>query len=128
MNKEDKTITLSTLNHSWFIDIDGTICKHNGYKIDGHDTLLPGTKEFFEHIPTDDMIVIVTSRTDEYKDETIKFLNENNIRYNQIIFNCPYGERIIINDDKPSGLHCGMAINLKRDEGLSLKIVEDEKL
>ena len=124
-----KEIVLSSLNHTWFIDIDGTICKHNGYKIDGHDTLLPGAKEFFESIPKEDLIVFVTSRTDEYKELTISFLKENNIRYNQIIFNAPYGERIVVNDNKPSGLEMGKSINLTRDEGLAnLRVAIDTKI
>ena len=42
-----KSIEVSALPKTWIMDIDGTICKHNGYKIDGHDTLLPGAKDFF---------------------------------------------------------------------------------
>ena len=30
------------LSHTWFIDIDGTILKHNGYLIDKKDTILKG--------------------------------------------------------------------------------------
>ena len=112
---ESNDLDLSPLGHSWVLDIDGTIVKHNGYKIDGKDSLLPGAKEFLEQIPEDDLIIFLTSRTDDYKDQTILFLKENNIRYDHIIFNAPYGERIIVNDDKPSGLHCSVAINLKRD-------------
>ena len=33
-----KTMTLSTLSKTWIFDLDGTIVKHNGYKIDGYDT------------------------------------------------------------------------------------------
>ena len=87
MNMESKEIVLSPLGHTWILDIDGTIVKHNGYKIDGNDTLLPGVKEFLNQIPQDDMVIFLTSRTDEYKDLTISFLEENNIRYNHIIFN-----------------------------------------
>ena len=112
-----KELVLSTLGQTWLLDIDGTICKHNGYKVDGYDTLLPGVKEFFNSIPEGDFIIFVTSRTDEYKDLTIKFLKNNSIRFNQIIFNAPYGERIIVNDVKPSGLNTACSIELKRDEG-----------
>ena len=63
MNK----LILSTLAHTWILDLDGTIVKHNGYKLDGTDTLLEGAKEFLEDIPEKDMIVFLTSRTDEYK-------------------------------------------------------------
>ena len=120
----EKQLKLSPLEHTWFIDIDGTICKHNGYKIDGHDTLLPGVKEFLDSIPNGDLIIFVTSRTDEYKDLTIRFMNDNNIRYDQIIFNAPYGERIVVNDNKPSGLVMGKAINIHRDSGLEFYYVD----
>ena len=116
MNK--KELVLSNLNHTWFIDLDGTIFKHNGYKSDGYDTILPGVKEFFDSIPADDFIVLVTSRNSAYKEMTLKGLKENNIKYNEIIFDCPFGERIIINDNKPSDLEMSKSVCLTRNEGL----------
>lgn len=107
---------LSTLSKTWLLDIDGTIVKHNGYKIDGHDTMLPGVKEYLNRIPTEDHIIFLTSRTDEYRDMTIEFLKMNDIRYDEIIFNLPYGERILVNDRKPSGLDMSVAINMNRDK------------
>lgn len=116
LNDEDNTIQLSSLGHTWILDLDGTIVKHNGYKIDGHDTLLDGAKEFLDSIPSKDMVIFITSRTEEYMDQTRNFLEENNIRYHTIINNAPYGERILINDDKPSGLRMAVAINVHRDK------------
>ena len=107
---------LSTLGKTWIFDIDGTLVKHNGYKIDGEDTLLPGVKEYLQNIPQEDFILLVTSRTDEYKQQTIKFLDDNKIPYNQIIFNMPMGERILVNDRKPSGLDMSVAINIDRNK------------
>ena len=75
-----KSIEVSALPKTWIMDIDGTICKHNGYKIDGHDTLLPGAKDFFATIGREDKIIFVTSRTKEYAKMTEKFLTENGIR------------------------------------------------
>ena len=112
---ESNDLVLSPLGHTWILDLDGTIVKHNGYKIDGIDTFLPGAIEFLNQIPKDDLVIFLTSRTDEYKDLTISFLKKNYIRYNHIIFNAPYGERILINDDKPSGMKCSIAVNLERD-------------
>lgn len=109
-------IVLSTLGHTWILDLDGTIVKHNGYKIDGEDSFLPGAKEFLESIPEKDMVVFLTSRTDEYKKETIEFLSKYGIRYDHIIFDAPYGERILVNDDKPSGLKVSVAIRGERDK------------
>ena len=57
-----------------------------------------------------------------------KFMKNNGLRFDQIIFGAPMGERILINDDKPSGLRMAYAINKKRDAKLNLHIVRDEKL
>lgn len=119
---------LSPLGKTWILDIDGTIVKHNGYKIDGHDTLLPGAKEFLQNIPEQDMLIFVTARTDEVREQTIQFLKENDIHYNHIIFNAPYGERILINDRKPSGLNMSVAVNTDRDVFTEDLFIIDETL
>ena len=121
-------LVLSTLGHTWILDLDGTLVKHNGYKIDGEDTFLPGAKEFLKNIPEKDMIVFLTSRDEEYRNLTEQFLNENEIRYEHIIFNAPYGERILINDDKPSGLRMGVVINKDRDSAMNIIVQEDSGL
>ena len=105
-----------TLSHTWFIDLDGTIFEHNGY-LSGEDKLLPNVKELWEKIPTKDYIVIVTGRSNDYKDFTLKSLQEHNLRFNYIIFDLPLGERIVINDIKPSGLECAIAWNVERNKG-----------
>lgn len=111
----EKELILSTLTKTWIFDLDGTLLKHNGYKIDGHDTLLGGIKEYLDAIPENDYILILTSRKDEYKDMTISFLQDNGIRYDQILFNIPMGERIVVNDRKPSGIDMAIAVNLDRN-------------
>ena len=112
---EEKLI-LSTLPKTWIFDLDGTLVKHNGYKLDGKDTLLPGTAEYLSEIPGEDKIVIFTSRTEEYREDTLRFLTENHIRYDSILFNMPMGERIVVNDRKPSGIDMAVAVNLDRDD------------
>ena len=124
----NEVINVSPLNKTWIFDIDGTIVKHNGYKLDGHDTLLDGAKDFLSNIPDGDMIVFITSRTDEYRQLTVDFLKENEIRYDHIIFNAPYGERIIINDKKPSGLLVSLAVNTERDVFTNIKFKTNENL
>ncbi|MBP8968211.1 MAG: hypothetical protein KBG42_02900 [Lachnospiraceae bacterium] len=114
-DKEKDTVVMSTLPKTWILDLDGTLLKHNGYKIDGKDSLLPGALEYIDAIPAEDKIVILTSRTDEYRNMTLDYLKEVGIRYDEIIFNIPYGERIIVNDRKPSGLDMAIAFNLDRD-------------
>ena len=123
-NKNVKTLGLSTLGHTWILDLDGTIVKHNGYLIDGVDTLLDGAKIFLDSIPQKDMIVFITSRKEEFRDVTERFLHDNGIRYDHIIFEAPYGERILINDDKPGGLKTSVALCGKRDQWCGVEIVE----
>lgn len=97
------------------LHIDGTVAKHNDYKFDGYDILLPNVKEFFESIPKQDRTIFVTSRTEDYKETTERFLSENRIRFDSIIYGLPYGERTLINDSKSSGLSLAYAITLRRE-------------
>ena len=106
---------LSTLSKTWILDVDGTIVKHNGYKIDGHDTLLDGVKEFFATLPSDDKVILLTARTGEYLEDLILFLKQHSIRYDNIITGMPMGERILVNDRKPSGLAMAFSVNKDRD-------------
>ena len=123
----EQKITLSPLGHTWIFDLDGTLVRHNGHKERGEE-LLPGAKELLGRIPAEDMIVIVTARKEEVREQTEEFLRANGIRYDHIIFNAPYGERIVVNDRKPSGLNMSVAVNLDRDEIRPLDFVIDETL
>ncbi len=117
---------LSTLPKTWILDLDGTIVKHNGYKLDGKDTLLAGAKEYLDELPEEDRIVILTSREERYREETLKFLKESGIRYDEILFGMPMGERIVVNDRKPSGLSMAVAVNVERNQ-FEMPVVVREK-
>lgn len=119
-------IVMSALPKTWVLDLDGTIVKHNGYKLDGKDTLLEGAHEFLSQIKSEDMVIFITSRKKEYSGITEDFLRENHIRYDHIIFEAPYGERILVNDDKPSGLKMAYAINVSRNDNVDLNIKRNE--
>ena len=113
-------LKLSSLPKTWIFDLDGTILVHNGYK-NGGDRILPGVKEFFDNIPETDHILILTARKEEV-------LKDNGIRYNNILADIPFVERILLNDMKDSGLKTAYAVNLKRDEGLNFSVYIDEDL
>lgn len=121
---EEKLI-LSTLSKTWIFDLDGTLLKHNGYKTDGVDSVLPGAKEYLDAIPICDKIVIFTSRTEQYRQMTLDFLDKKHIRYDEILFDMPMGERIVVNDKKPSGLNMAVALNLERDVFELPKIIRE---
>lgn len=105
----------NNLNHTWFIDLDGTVLKHNGY-LTGEEELLPGVKELWAKIPENDFIVITTGRDESYRESSLKKLRDNGLRYNHAIFGLPLGERIVVNDVKPN-LKTAIAWNVERDKG-----------
>ena len=121
-------LVVSALPKTWILDLDGTIVKHNGYKIDGEDSLLGGAKEFLDSIGSEDMVVFITSRPEEYAGQTETFLKENKIRYDHIIYGAPYGERILVNDNKPSGLCMCYGFRKKRDSAEFPVLREDGSL
>lgn len=111
-----KKIVVSKLSKTWILDLDGTLVKHNGYLIDGEDTLLDGVSDFFATLPSDDKVIILTARTTKYREITLDFLEKKSIRYDEIIFDMPHGERILFNDKKPSGLKTAIAVNVERNQ------------
>ena len=121
-------LVLSNLGHTWILDLDGTILKHNGHLIDGKDSFLPGAREFLRSIPEKDMVIFISSRRKCYKKQSVKFLKENGIRYDYIIFEAPYGERIVINDKKPSGLVTAQAVSINRNGKFDFIFIEDESI
>ena len=123
-----KILKLSNLSHTWLIDIDGTIVKHNGHKIDAQDRLLDGVSEFFAKLPKDDKVILLTARSKSEVANFKAFLTLHKIRFDEIISDLPFGERILINDIKPSGLKTAFAINKVRDEKFDIKVEIDEKL
>lgn len=121
-------LEFSPLAKTWILDVDGTLVKHNGYKIDGYDTLLDGVREFFETLNPDDKVVLLTARKEEYLPALKDFLAKNNIRYDFLLTDMPMGERILVNDRKPSGLDMSFAINKNRDDVFNVAYKINEEL
>jgi hypothetical protein len=112
---------LSKLRKTWFIDIDGTILLHNNDLENILDEVIPSSLEFLKTI-SDDIIILTTSRPKKFKDKTENFLGLHNVKYDQIIYDLPYGERILINDNKKSGLITAYSVSLQRDSGIILDV------
>lgn len=120
-------LILSLHSHTWLIDVDGTILKHNGHRF-GDEEILPGVKDFWKLIPMNDVIILLSARTQSEMKETLKFLDTNQLRYDKVIFGLPKGERILINDQKPEGLLTAIAVNTQRDIGLKSLSIRIDKL
>lgn len=124
----DFMLEMTALGKTWLLDLDGTLVKHNGYKLDGKDTLLPDIGQLLAQIHPEDTVVILTSRKREQRKETEFFLQKHGIPYDHIIFELPYGERILINDKKPSGRKMAFAVNTQRDEAYRLNIIRNSEI
>ena len=74
------------------------------------------------------MIIFLTARSTYEKEHTLRFLKENNVRDDHIIFNAGQGERIMINDMKPDGHVTAYAVNTKRDRFCRTEFVTDINL
>jgi len=107
-------LVLSRLPKTWFIDVDGVIFVHNSHLAEG-DQLLSGIKEFIDTLPSEDRVILVSARLEEFRAATEASLHRYSIRYDQLILGLPVGERILINDEKPDGLKTAIAINTIRD-------------
>lgn len=118
---------LSPLPKTWIFDLDGTLVIHNGY-LKGKDIVLAGVKKFFSKIPESDFILILTARDEKNKKQIEQFLFENGLRFDQIIYGVPVGERILFNDRKPSGLQMAYAVNSDRNQWSDLEVEIDQDL
>ena len=128
MDLEPEKLNISPMPKTWILDLDGTLLVHDGPYILGKDEFLPGAREFLDSIPKRDMIIFLTARSDYEKPHTMRFLKENNVRYDHIIFNAGEGERIMINDMKPDGLVTAYAVNTVRDRFCKTEFVTDSSM
>lgn len=121
-------LTLSALAHTWMFDVDGTILAHNGH-LTQQERVLPGVKEFWDRIPQRDCIILLSAREEMYRDATLAFICAAGLRFDFAHFGLPTGERVLVNDAKPSGLSTAYACNVQRNAGLgSLHYLEDASL
>ena len=121
-------LVLSPLPKSWLLDLDGCIVRHNGH-LEGNDELLIGVAEFWQSIPVADRIIVMSSRPETERQAIMDFFVARSLRVDHIILGLPHGERICVNDTKPSGLRTAVAINVPRDVGLrAVAYVVDKSL
>ena len=123
MTPPEASLRLSTLPHTWLIDVDGVVVAHNGH-LRGDETLLPGVRELWATIPTADRIVLLSARGEEHRAATLALMAAHGLRVDHTLFGLPAGERILINDTKPGGLRTALALNVVRDAGLAGVAVE----
>ena len=131
MKRKKIKLSISCLPHTWFIDLDGTVFLHNEYRTNNKDTLCNSyVTKFFQDVHINDFIVFTTSRSKKYStlcENSIKKVLSIKQKY-IVIYDLPHGERILINDKKPSGLETSISISIDRNEFPSLDINYDKNL
>jgi len=63
-------------------------------------------------------IILTTARRESLREKTEQDLSKLGIPYDNLIMGISKGQRIIINDKRPTGEETAFAINVERDEGL----------
>lgn len=105
-----------------FCDIDGTIFYHFGSEEEIAQrpaVLLPGVHDkFWEWLLAGHTIVLTTGRHEGLRSVTVSELLRHNIPYHHLLMQVGHHERVVINDEKPSGYPSAKAIVVKRDKGL----------
>ena len=105
-----------------FIDIDGTILKHQGSFSDislKEATLLPHARERMnEWCSKEYKIILTTGRRESMRNTTELQLDKLGIPYDQLVMGLSKGNRIVINDRRPNGNDTAFAVNIDRDCGL----------
>ena len=106
-----------------FIDIDGTMLRHNGdlsKQMITPPVVLPEVVERFNDWNRKGYhIVLTTGRKECMRKMTVKALLDNGIFYDQLVMGLPRGERILINDTKPDMNQTARAFVVCRNDGLS---------
>lgn len=111
-------LEMSCLPKTWFIDLDGVLVKHNGHHDQRGDKWLERAWEFISNLNQEDKVILTTSRNLKDTQPIIEELENKGVKIYASITDLPHGERIVINDRKPSGLRTAFSISLDRDAGM----------
>lgn len=106
---------------TYFIDVDGVIIKNCGRYgainwSNNKELIKDNIKAITDLQAKGAQIVITTSRTEEYREELEKILNDNGINPYAILMGLNHSARVVINDFAPTNPYpSGIAITLPRN-------------
>lgn len=109
---------------TYFVDIDGVLIKNCGkygsINWSNNKDLIKENMEIIAELQSKGaQIVITTSRTEEYRADLEKVLNENGIKPYAILMGLNHSARVIINDFAPTNPYpSGIAITLPRNNSI----------
>jgi FMN phosphatase YigB (HAD superfamily) len=114
MNPRPKTI---------ICDIDGTLVKHhlpvvNSSNLSSLEIIPETLRKISEWDAKGYNIILITGRKESMRRATEEQLSRIGIIYDQLIMGIGGGDRVLINDRKPTGEDTAFAINIDRDKGI----------
>lgn len=106
-----------------FLDLDGTCFSHTGDLYDIMTSkgvyLLDGVVDFFKKCREDGVyMVITTARPESLRAFTTAQMTKHGLWFDQLVMGLPTGQRVVINDNKPSGEGTARGICVERNLGL----------
>jgi len=106
--------------NTYFLDLDGTIVKHNYTPDKVQDMLLPGVLEELQRaVARGDVLILTTNRSIDNCADILTKLAELGIIFQHQLFNLPAGVRVLVNDTKGDEVRA-KAIPVIRNQGLWL--------
>lgn len=106
-----------------FIDIDGTVLRHNGdlsTQVLSDCPVLDGAiHKFNEWNRKGYHIILTTGRKECMRELTKSQLQGAGLFYDQLIMGLPRGQRVLINDSKPDVETTAIAFTVKRNSGIA---------
>jgi hypothetical protein len=103
-----------------FVDLDGTLIKHQAPPWDDPMHVLPGVPEkMVRWWNSGALIIITTGRPECIRAKVVAQLEAAGLYYHQLVMGLTSGRRYLINDTKPYDPNTPMALsfNVQRDKG-----------
>jgi len=105
-----------------FIDIDGTVLRHNGdlttQVVTNCDVLDGVVQKFNDWNRKGYHIILTTVRKECMRDLTINQLKKAGLFYDQLVMGLPRGQRVQINDKKPDMENTAVSFSVERNKGI----------
>lgn len=106
-------------DETYFLDMDGTLVKHNYTPLEVQDEYLPGTIEFLTKLKKANCYCVLTTGRSEEECKYIlnKFKEDIGFIFDKALYLLPVGVRVLVNDNKYPYQNKAVAICLERDAG-----------
>lgn len=108
-----------------FVDLDGTLVRHNLDPENIPDELLPGYEKLFDKNKY--FVVLTTARVWKHCIEIVTWLKNRGYIFDAIICNLPTGHRILVNDFRNYDEDRAFGFTIPRNKGIVNVMEEIEK-